>query len=81
MRLGGPVFGDFSSDPDTWIAALRAEGYRAAYCPLAEHADDATVRAFADAARRADIVVAEVGAWSNPLSPDEDTRKKALTFC
>ena len=81
MRLGGPVFGDFSGDPDAWIAALRAQGYRAAYCPLDENADDATVRAFADAATRADIVIAEVGAWSNPLSPDTATRQKALALC
>jgi len=81
MRLGGPVFGDFTHDPDAWITALRAEGYRAAYCPLDEHAGDATVAAFADAARRADIVIAEVGAWSNPLSPNDETRKKAVAFC
>jgi len=81
MRLGGPIFGDFTRDPDAWIAALRAEGHRAAYCPLDEHAGDATVAAFADAARRADIVIAEVGAWSNPLSPDDDTRRKAVAFC
>lgn len=82
MRLGGPVFGnDLARDPDAWIAALRAEGYRAAYCPLDENADDVTVAAFADAARRTDIVIAEVGAWSNPLSRDDDTRRKAVAFC
>jgi sugar phosphate isomerase/epimerase len=81
MRLGGPVFGDFARDPDAWSAALRAEGYRAAYCPLDEHVNDATVAAFAEAARRADIMIAEVGAWSNPLSPNEETRQKALALC
>ena len=83
MRLGGPVFGGdaVTRDPDAWIAALRARNYRAAYCPLDERADDATVRAFANAARAADIVIAEVGAWSNPLSPDDATREKALALC
>jgi hypothetical protein len=66
MRLGGPVFGDFARDPDAWIAALRAEGYRAAYCPLDENADDATVRAFADAATRADIVDRRGGRVEQP---------------
>ncbi len=64
MRLGAPLFEKFGGDPDAWIAALRAHDYRAAYCPLDESADDATVAVFAHAARRADVVVAEVGAWS-----------------
>lgn len=80
MRLGGPVFGD-CSDPARWIAALTSCGYRAAYCPLDKTADDATVKAFADAARAADIVIAEVGAWSNPMAPDEKTAKDALAHC
>lgn len=80
MRLGGPVFGD-TSTPEGWVAAVRAHGYRAAYCPLKHAADDETVRAYARAAADADIVIAEVGAWSNPLSPDDETRRKAVEFC
>jgi sugar phosphate isomerase/epimerase len=80
MRLGGPVFAKTES-PAAWIAAVKRAGYRAAYCPLAPEADDATVRAYADAARQADIVVAEVGAWSNPLSPDPATAAAALAKC
>jgi sugar phosphate isomerase/epimerase len=44
-------------------------------------ADDDTIRAFAQAAQRADIVIAEVGTWSNPLSPDPATRQAALDKC
>jgi sugar phosphate isomerase/epimerase len=33
------------------------------------------------AARKANIVIAEVGAWSNPLSPDKATRQAALDTC
>ncbi len=80
MRLGGPIF-DAAGDPAAWAQAVRAAGYRAAYCPLKPDADDATVRAYADAAARADIVVAEVGAWSNPLSPDAATRQAAIAHC
>ena len=39
------------------------------------------VRAPEAAARAADIVIAEVGAWSNPLSPDDETRAEALEKC
>jgi sugar phosphate isomerase/epimerase len=44
-------------------------------------ADAATIRAYVDAAARADIVIAEVGAWSNPISPDEKTRRDAVRKC
>lgn len=70
MRLGGPAFAR-DLDPDAWAAAARAQGYRPATCPIRADADDATVAAYTRAAREADIVVAEVGAWSNPINPDE----------
>jgi sugar phosphate isomerase/epimerase len=80
VRLGGPVFGDVS-DPDRWVAQVRRLGYRAAYCPVDSRADGATVEAYAAAARAADLVIAEVGAWSNPISPDEATRRAAMARC
>ncbi len=80
MRLGGPVFGSFDS-PAAWAAAVRACGYRAAYCPIGPDADDDTVEAYEMAAAEADLVIAEVGAWSNPLSPDEETRLAAIAKC
>ncbi len=80
MRLGAPVFEPYDH-PDAWIAAVRRRGYRAAYCPVKTDADDATIRAYARAAEAADIVIAEVGAWSNPLSPDAATRAAAIAKC
>lgn len=80
MRLGGPLLGD-CSDPARWIAALQQNGYSAAFCPVDNAASEDTVRAYAAAARQADIVIAEVGAWSNPLSPHDATRRAALEFC
>ena len=80
MRLGAQVFGDFS-DPESWIAALKRHVYTAAYCPVKHVHDDDSIRAYADAAAKADIVIAEVGAWSNPMSPDDDQRRKALALC
>jgi len=80
MRLGGPVFTKYQG-PDEWVAALKKLGYRAAYCPVGREADAATIRAYAEAAARADIVIAEVGAWSNPISSDEVTRRAAMQKC
>jgi sugar phosphate isomerase/epimerase len=80
MRLGGPVL-EKVGDPSAWIAALQRRGYRAAFCPVGAEADHETIRAYADAAAEADVVIAEVGAWSNPLSFDEATRKAAMCKC
>jgi sugar phosphate isomerase/epimerase len=80
MRLGGPLFETIDS-PESWVQALRNNGYRAATCPVGPEADDDTVRAYKIAARDADIVIAEVGAWSNPLSSDPDTRSQAMEKC
>jgi sugar phosphate isomerase/epimerase len=44
-------------------------------------AEAATVAAYAAAAAAADLVIAEVGAWGNPLSPDEKVRQAALAHC
>ena len=80
MRLGGHIFGD-GSDPESWIAALKRSGYTAAYCPLKDAQDDHAIEAYAKAAADADIVIAEVGAWSNPMSPDDEERRKARELC
>jgi len=80
LRLGGPVFQKYQG-PDEWVQALRQLDYQAAYCPVGADAGDDVVRAYEKAARAADIVIAEVGAWSNPISPDEKTRTEALAKC
>ena len=80
IRLGGPVFGDFK-DPQEWVKAVKAEGYSAAYCPVAVGTDSATVKAFEKAAKDANIIISEVGAWSNPISRNEKERKDAIKKC
>ncbi len=80
MRLGGPVFLK-NPDPDTWVAELKRLGYRAAVFPVDHTAAPDVVRSFAQAAEAADIVIAEVGAWSNPLSRDDDQRRAAIERC
>jgi sugar phosphate isomerase/epimerase len=80
MRLGGQVFSK-GDGPEAWAAAVNAAGYRAAFCPVSPEADEDTVRAYSDIAHKADIVIAEVGAWSNPLSPDPAIAMAALEKC
>jgi len=78
MRLGGPVFQPYH-DPDSWIAALRSCGYTAAYAP--QIPDGFTPADFAHAADAANIRIAEVGVWNNPLCRDEDVRRAAIAKC
>jgi sugar phosphate isomerase/epimerase len=80
VRLGGPVFEKYNS-PEDWISALKKLGYRAAYCPVSVGADSAVINTYQTAAAKNDIVIAEVGAWSNPISPDAETSKKAIQKC
>ena len=80
LLLGGPVFEKYD-DPDDWGKAVAKLGYRAAYCPVSADDPDELVRAYAASAEKAGIIIAEVGAWSNPISPDENTRREALEKC
>ena len=79
MRLGAPI--EKTNSPEEWIAALQSAGYRAAYCPVDNTTDSVTIADYASAAQQADIVIAEVGAWSNPISPDENIRQEAIEKC
>jgi len=80
MRLGGPIFEEFTNAAG-WIAALKRLGYSAAHCPVKADANEEAIASYVEAARSAGIVIAEVGAWSNPLSDDDKTRSEALEGC
>jgi sugar phosphate isomerase/epimerase len=80
LRLGGPVFERYQ-DPEGWVRAVKALGYSAAYCPVGAEASGEAVKAYERAAGKAGIIIAEVGAWSNPISPDEGERTAALEKC
>ena len=80
MRLGAPVPCG-SDSPEAWIGSLRARGFRTAYWPLDDAAGADDVTTYASAAAAADVVIAEIGAWSNPLSPDDAARVAAVERC
>jgi sugar phosphate isomerase/epimerase len=79
MRLGAPVAD--KNTPEAWINDHKQHRYRAAYYPLDALADSVTHQAYVKAAKDADIIISEVGAWSNPISPDDDIRKSAIEKC
>ncbi len=80
MRLGGPLWETWN-DPEAWVEVVKKSGYRAVPCPIEIGATPAEIAAYAEAAQHADILIAEVGAWSNPLSPILEERKAALEKC
>jgi sugar phosphate isomerase/epimerase len=80
MRIGAPLAKQVE-DPREWAEEHVRRGYRAAYCPAITVHDTSEIRAYRQAARDANLVIAEVGAWSNPLSPDPSVRRSALARC
>src|SRR5512133_2555700 len=66
IRLGGPVAGNFT-DPIEWVKAVRSLRYSAAYCPVQPGAPAELIKAFRMEAKKSNILIAEVGAWSNML--------------
>lgn len=79
MRLGGPIF-EKHANPDEWIAAVRRSGYSAAYAPVQPGPDD-HADAYAKAAQQAGVIIAEVGAWSNPIDADPAKARAAIEKC
>lgn len=81
IRLGGPTFIDVGDDPAAWVQAHKDWGYSAAYCPVDADAPAELIKVFEIEAAKNNLIIAEVGAWSNPISPNDDEKKKAIDYC
>jgi sugar phosphate isomerase/epimerase len=79
IRLGGPVFLK-SDDPVELAREHRRLGYSAALCPRAKAGDSARVREIEKAFAAENVVIAEVGAWTNMLEPDAEKRRENLGY-
>ncbi|SEM56687.1 sugar phosphate isomerase/epimerase [Paenibacillus sp. OV219] len=79
MRLGGPILHGGKLDPEQWVRAHAERRYSAAYLPDFDNA--ALIQDYVREASKANLFIAEVGAWSNPLSADPETRERAIRFC
>jgi len=71
IRLGGPIFKEINNDPVEWVKAHKEWGYSASYCPIEADASSELIRAFEVIAQKENLIIAEVGAWSNPISPND----------
>ena len=81
IRLGGPIFKEVSDDPTAWVKAHKEWGYSAAYCPVDADASTDLIKAFETEANKSNLIIAEVGAWSNPISPNDKERKESFEHC
>jgi sugar phosphate isomerase/epimerase len=74
VRLGGPIFAK-TDDPEELAQAHVKLGYRAAYCPNVPLADSVRIAAVAEAFKKHDVVIAEVGCWVNLLDSNPEAQQ------
>lgn len=80
MRLGAPVPLNLCSPQDYILDAVK-HGYRCVAWPSASPMASDVQQSLQMELGNHDIIIAEVGAWSNPLSPNPDTRRDAIAYC
>lgn len=80
MRLG--IYSGLGiEDPKEWAEALKKAGCGCVVLPVDNSALLEKINSFVEEAKKQDLMIAEVGAWSNPLSPDPKERAAALEKC
>lgn len=67
--------------PKDWGMKLREIGCGAVNFPVDYTCSEEKILAYANAAKENDLVIAEVGAWCNPISPYKEVREAALLRC
>lgn len=80
MRLGISAAFPHSS-PEEWAKLHSEAGLRAVVFPLTWEAPASSIDAYAQAAKAYDLMIAEVGAWSNPMDPNPVKREAARLNC
>ncbi len=80
MRIGGSIEREYKN-PEEWYRLVEELQYRAVIAPVDWHASREEKEAYLACAKEHNLVIGEVGAWSNPLSQDEKIRKEALEYC
>ena len=80
MKLGGPL--EYAGpDPERWAAEAKSRNYTACYAPANKSFDGRVTVAFASEAAKAGLIIAECGAWSNPIDPDPIKASIAVEYC
>ena len=81
MRIGSYIMQP-CQNAEEYIRQLVSKHYRAAYCPdyLKDTRQQAEIKELREGLQEHDIVLAEVGTWVNPLSPNRAEREKAIAY-
>ena len=79
MKFGGMILKKWRS-PAEWARLALEAGYTAVYFPVNHKARQGEIDAYAEAARSAGLVIAEVGVWNNVLDPDPVKREEAVAY-
>jgi sugar phosphate isomerase/epimerase len=67
--------------PEEWAENQVKLGCRCVNFPLSCNAPEEKIIAYKDAAKKHDLLIAEVGIWRNALAADPEERKKNRDFC
>ena len=79
MLLGGTVSGTYQT-PDEWEALLLCSRFKAVTAPFNCQTPIEEARAYAAAARRHGVVIAEVGVWRNLFDPKPEAAAAAMAY-
>lgn len=79
LRLGGYGI-DYTGDPEAYARAHVAFGYNAAYMPNISIDNRDEIAAIVAAMAKADVVIAEGGAWRNLIAHDDAQRQANLDY-
>lgn len=80
MLLGGPVLKPYKT-AEEWLAEVKKQAYTAVFFPPDHTEPKELIKEYQDLCRQNKLTIAEVGAWSNPLSNDAKTAKQAFELC
>lgn len=67
--------------PEEWAEKMAGLGCRTVNFPVDYTCEESLLDRYAKAAQERDLMIAEVGAWCNPISPDPEIKKAAMLRC
>lgn len=80
MRLGGSVLAPYDK-PEGWLEEVKRLGYGCVIAPFDHTTDKNLIRAYMNLMEKEGLILGEVGAWSNPMATNEETRRKNISYC
>ena len=80
MRLGGSILKPYDSS-EKWFEEVKRLGYSCVIAPFDHNSSKSEIEAYMKLIKENDLILGEVGAWSNPMSLDPEERQKNIRYC